>query len=498
MIYTNFEIAREQVRNLKIKTVKEYYEMFKNKQIPAGIPRNPNRDYSEFKGWPDFLGNNNIAAKDKIFYTYEECQSYLLNQGVDSKEKFEKWRKTKINDFVPSRPDVVYKKKWKSWGEFFKTGRVSDLEKHNSFLSYNDAKEFLKKFSFNNENEFYEWAKTKERPKNIPASPRKTYGKDFISMGDFLGNNNYSTKDWLPYEECKKFVQSFNFNSINEYSTWISKNKANVKVPAHPRDIYPEFEGWPEFIGYQRKVSVGEKTISSILVSNNIEHKLQYTIPQCKDVSVLPFDVAITEGDTLICLIEYHGVQHFLPIEFFGGEAALEQTQKRDEIKREYCAENKIPLLEITYQDNLEQKLSLFLDAFNIDLDLKLERKPALNKNFLSYNEARKIIKSMKFKSMKEFNANKEMIPFGIPHTPQLVYVNNGWVSWGDFLGTNKIQTKKASFVSFEEAKRWFKENGIKSGEHWRKLRKAKPNEIPSHPSKIYKGQWCGWKDFLS
>jgi len=161
MIYTNFEIAREQVRNLKIKTVKEYYEMFKNKQIPAGIPRNPNRDYSEFKGWPDFLGNNNIAAKDKIFYTYEECQSYLLNQGVDSKEKFEKWRKTKINDFVPSRPDVVYKKKWKSWGEFFKTGRVSDLEKHNSFLSYNDAKEFLKKFSFNNENEFYEWAKTK-------------------------------------------------------------------------------------------------------------------------------------------------------------------------------------------------------------------------------------------------------------------------------------------------------------------------------------------------
>jgi len=52
--------------------------------------------------------------------------------------------------------------------------------------------------------------------------------------------------------------------------------------------------------------------------------------------------------------------------------------------------------------------------------------------------------------------------------------------------------------VSFEQAKEWFKENNIKSGDHWKKIRHTKPSTIPCHPDKIYKDKWSGWKDFLN
>ena len=42
---------------------------------------------------------------------------------------------------------------------------------------------------------------------------------------------------------------------------------------------------------------------------------------------------------------------HFEPIEFFGGDVSLKETQKRDQIKNEYCEENNIKLLRIKYND---------------------------------------------------------------------------------------------------------------------------------------------------
>ncbi len=498
MKYLQFEEAREQIRKLNIPSAKKYCEMFKKRQLPVGFPSTPSRYYPEFISWPDFLGNSNIAAKDKKFYSYRECQDYLLNANIDSKEKFEKWRRKKENSLVPSRPDKTFKKEWVSWGEFFKTGRIPDIIKHKNFLSYEEAKHFLKKFKFQNEEEFYAWAKTSEKPQTIPASPRNAYGKDFISMGDFLSNGNYKTKDWVTYEEYKNLVQSLKFNSVSEFKNWAKHYCKDKNYPANPCNAYPEFEGWPEFLGYQRKVSIGEKTISSILVANNIEHKLQYTIPDCKDISVLPFDVAIIHNKELLCLIEYQGIQHFIAVDFFGGEPALKQTQKRDKIKKKYCKKNNIKLLVINYKENLEEKLSSFLKTLNIHLDLSLERKPALNKNWIPFEEARTIIRSMNINSVIEYHNLGDKRPFGVPFAPNKIYKDCGWISWGDFLGTNKVQSKKSTFVSYEEAKKWFKDNNIQSGEHWIRIRRTKPNTIPSHPNKIYKNEWKGWRDFLS
>lgn len=490
----SYNESKALIHPMKIKSSAEYFKLFKERKIPSGIPRNPPRDYSDFVSWGDFLNNGIISNKYLVFKSYEECQDYLFSNGIDSKEKFEKWRKVNKNTGVPSRPDQTYKNQWESWGTFFKTDRIPDQMKHKMFYDYEKAKEYLKQFNFKSESEFYKWTKSKERPYFIPASPKKTYKNIMPSMADFL-SSGFVKKEFKNYENCKFFVQSLKFNSIKDFKDWISSDKRDLSVPSNPHQIYDEFEGWAVFLGYNPRVSTGEKLISSILVSNSITHSSQYKIKECKDVSPLAFDVAILKANKIVCLIEYQGIQHFKAISYFGGERALILTQKRDKIKREFCENNKIKLITISYKENAEIKLQDELKKIKIDIDLSLEREPAENRKFLKFEECKKLIKELKIKSAIEYKKLKKLS--GMPYNPEIQYKHSGWVSWGDFLGTNKIQSKKAIFVSFEECKKWFKDNFIKSGEDWKMKRKNKPNYIPCNPNIVYSTQWKGWKDFL-
>ena len=61
--------------------------------------------------------------------------------------------------------------------------------------------------------------------------------------------------------------------------------------------------------------------------------------------------------------IEYQGIQHYLPVGFFGGEEALSQRQELDLQKRKLCAENDVRLIEWSYDteptaDNVRKMLT--------------------------------------------------------------------------------------------------------------------------------------------
>ncbi|MFZ7222727.1 hypothetical protein [Avibacterium avium] len=52
--------------------------------------------------------------------------------------------------------------------------------------------------------------------------------------------------------------------------------------------------------------------------------------------------------------VEYHGEQHFRPIDFFGGAEAFKKTQKRDELKKRKCKQNNLHLIIVTKGYNLD------------------------------------------------------------------------------------------------------------------------------------------------
>ncbi len=47
--------------------------------------------------------------------------------------------------------------------------------------------------------------------------------------------------------------------------------------------------------------------------------------------------------------IEYQGIQHYLPVDFFGGEEALTQRRDLDRVKKELCTANSVQLIEWPY-----------------------------------------------------------------------------------------------------------------------------------------------------
>lgn len=53
--------------------------------------------------------------------------------------------------------------------------------------------------------------------------------------------------------------------------------------------------------------------------------------------------------------VEYHGRQHFEPVEFFGGQDAFERTVERDERKLRLCRRHRVKLIVATEDDPVEE-----------------------------------------------------------------------------------------------------------------------------------------------
>ena len=53
--------------------------------------------------------------------------------------------------------------------------------------------------------------------------------------------------------------------------------------------------------------------------------------------------------------IEYDGIQHYMPVEYFGGKLQFDKQQKRDSILEGYCSKNSIKLLVIKYDQKKEE-----------------------------------------------------------------------------------------------------------------------------------------------
>jgi len=69
-------------------------------------------------------------------------------------------------------------------------------------------------------------------------------------------------------------------------------------------------------------------------------------------------DIYFEYGDKKVG-IEYQGIQHFKPIDFFGGEESFKELQKRDKEKKKQCEENGVHLIYINHDEPITEKLVL-------------------------------------------------------------------------------------------------------------------------------------------
>lgn len=162
------------------------------------------------------------------------------------------------------------------------------------------------------------------KPENIKLSVKKTI-EDFISESNIIHYNKYSYTKTI-YEN--------------------SKEKVIITCPNHGDFLKTPLQhlqgnGCPDCIE-----SIGLKKISKYLSKNNINFEIKKKFHDCRNIFELPFDFYIP---SLRTCIDFDGIQHFQPIEHFGGLEAYEKLKINDGIKNEYCEEHFINLIRIKY-----------------------------------------------------------------------------------------------------------------------------------------------------
>ena len=118
-------------------------------------------------------------------------------------------------------------------------------------------------------------------------------------------------------------------------------------------------------------------------------------------------------------------------------------------------------------------------------------------KIFLSYEEAREVLKSFEIDNHKKLRhfLKSDSRPNNFPGNPKHTYLNNGWVSWEHFFDIEKIE-----YLVFEEAKTYVHFQKFKNQREWYDYCKSgkKPTNIPSNPMSVYKDNgWINMGDWL-
>ena len=383
-----FEEARTYVRKLKLKSNKEFRNYLRLNKI--NIPSKPWNTYKN-QGWVDmgdFLGTFRKPNVGRKYKSFDEAKLFLKNLNFKSnREWYSYYKSGNKPDDLPVILSKVYSKhpKWKGLGDFL--GNGFSATKDRKYLSYNDAKKFMKRVGLKNVKEWQSWSK-EYRPINIPANPNLYYkNKGWKSFGDFLGNGNRKNKlsddDFLSFNEAKKFMVKLKLKNLVEWNEYKKTNHFNNKIPRQPQSLYKN-KGWKGF--------------GDFLGNGNISNK-------CKDFR------SFNESKNFIINLKLKSIKEFKNLKM----------------------NNKIPSdipsnPQNTYKNKGWYDWSDFLGTTII---------APQDKQFYNYEQAKEYIKTLKIKSSTHWVEYKKInkIDPKMPKGPALVYKNKGWKGWADFLG---------------------------------------------------------------
>jgi hypothetical protein len=184
------------------------------------------------------------------------------------------------------------------------------------------------------------------------------------------GNKKLTNSDFISRSK-KLHTINYDYDSI-DYKNMHSKVK--IKCPVHGY-----FEQIPlhhiNGVGCPKcNQSKGEKLIDFFLKQNKIEFIHQMKFDKCFYLGKLPFDFYLPDYNTCI---EFNGIQHYYPIDIFGGEEALRLTKIRDEIKSKFCNENGIKLIVIKQDkkhinlDDVDNQIKNIINIINESIIIK-------------------------------------------------------------------------------------------------------------------------------
>ena len=132
---------------------------------------------------------------------------------------------------------------------------------------------------------------------------------------------------------------------------------------------------------------------------------------------------------------------------------------------------------------------------------------------FVPFAQAKTEVRALRLKSQaqwKEYCAGRLLRlgtrPPHLPASPDEIYAQAGWVSWGDFLGNNALAGGRKRFLPYRAAAAFARTLGLAREADWQAYRGGGRPDLPSlpalmprQPSRYYqtRGGWVSWRHYL-
>jgi hypothetical protein len=153
---------------------------------------------------------------------------------------------------IPGNPQSVYKEQWLGLRDWLGTGNPRLGNK--SWRSFEDAREFVHVLGLKSDGQWFAYAKSGEKPLDIPFDPRKTYKDQWVSASDWVGNSKAKFSGWRNFEEAREFVRSLGLRNIKEWVEYCKSGERPVDIPTGPMITYREqWAGMRDWLGNAEK-----------------------------------------------------------------------------------------------------------------------------------------------------------------------------------------------------------------------------------------------------
>lgn len=257
--YLPYAEASHLAKSTGIRSRITWQRRFDQGDLPAGLPRSPDEVYEEFSTWKSFLNGSEVG-----YLSYEEARKRVRPLAIKS---YRAWLKAcqegRIPPGVPRDPQSYYSRRgsWVSYGDFLGTEKPASAKRE--FVSYDEARKWASALGLNSVTEWRKYVVEHDIPPQFPRAPQVVYKDEFFERGGwryFLGN------DFMSYEEARSFVRQLGFDRWERFRHWASSDQRPRNFPSQPHVYYHSvWVSYPHFLGYDdREISADEKAFETI------------------------------------------------------------------------------------------------------------------------------------------------------------------------------------------------------------------------------------------
>jgi superfamily II DNA or RNA helicase len=439
--WRRFEEARIFARGLGFKSPPEWSTYSQSGDKPTDIPSNPDKNYTGlgWAGWSDWLGTDRTARGN--LRSFEEARTLARTLGLKSQSEWRVYHRSgEIPRDIPINAHQAYADVgWAGWGDWLGTGRFGPGLRQ--YRSFKDARAYARDLELKSGSEWFAYCKSGKKPPDIPTSASRVYAdKGWAGFRDWLGIEYRRTGRTAP-GRFRPFEQARAFVrrlGLKSQPEWSAYCNSGQKPADIPNTPHKVYadDGW---------AGIGDWLGTGRIAPGQFR--------PFKDARAYVRGLGLKSWVEWDVYCKSGRKPPDIPIHPHAAYAHVGWAGRRDWITD--------------------------------------------NPQYLSFKKARSIVHSLALKSAQEWNAfcTSGKKPADIPSTPYKIYAEDGWAGWSDWLGT-----PSRKFQTFEEARSYVRDLGLKSETEWFAYCKSgkRPDDIPTSPRRVYVDNgWIGMADWL-